>query len=66
MILPVALYRCESCSPTLREAHTECSEELHNLYAPPYIIRETKSRKVMGGARSTHWRGEKFKQNLVG
>jgi hypothetical protein len=43
------------------------NEELHNLYSSPDIIRqvEVKANEV-GGARSTHGRGEKSVQGLVG
>jgi hypothetical protein len=40
-------------------------EELHNLYSSPDIIRQVKANKV-GGARGTHWRGEKSVQGFGG
>jgi hypothetical protein len=39
------------------------SEELHNLYASPNIIKVTKSR-TMGRACSTHGRDEKYIQDF--
>jgi hypothetical protein len=39
------------------------NEELHNLYSSPDIIRQVKANKV-GGACSTHGRGEKSVQGF--
>jgi hypothetical protein len=41
------------------------SEELHNLYSSPDIIRHVKSNEV-GGACGTHGRGEKSVQGFGG
>jgi hypothetical protein len=41
------------------------NEELHNLYSSPDTIRQVKANKV-GGACSTHGRGEKMYKVLVG
>jgi hypothetical protein len=42
------------------------NEELHNLYSPPDIIRQVKSRNEVGGACGTHGRGEKSVQGFGG
>jgi hypothetical protein len=41
------------------------NEELHNLYSSPDIIRQVKANEV-GGACSTHGRGEKSIQGFGG
>jgi hypothetical protein len=41
------------------------SEELHNLYSSPDIIRQVKANKV-GGAYGTHRKGEKSVQGFGG
>jgi hypothetical protein len=41
------------------------SEELHNLYSSPDIIRQVKENEV-GGAHSTHGRGQKSVQGFGG
>jgi hypothetical protein len=51
----------EEVTGSCRRLHME---ELHNLYASPYIIRVIKSRKVMGGTCSTHGRRENFIQDF--
>jgi 50S ribosomal subunit-associated GTPase HflX len=40
------------------------SEELHNFYSSPNIIRHINSRKQMGGACGAHGRGEKSVQGF--
>jgi hypothetical protein len=41
------------------------NEELHNLYSSPDIIRQVKANEV-GGAYSTHGRGERIVQGFGG
>jgi hypothetical protein len=42
------------------------NEELHNLYSSPNIIRQRKSKRMRGGTRGTHGRGEESVQGLGG
>jgi hypothetical protein len=50
------------------EWRTFHSEELHNLYSTPDIIRQIKSRRMrwVGGACGTHGRGEKIVHGIGG